>query len=180
MHLNNIPAQYGSYTDPILNNSAQADVLTSTTTNGSSGFSASRQSADSSQLSPLAQIVSALQLLQENNRSQYQQVTQKIAANLGTAAQTATATGETAAAKQLHQLATDFTTASVSGELPDLQGLANTIGGQYQTPAAADSEDRWSFTSTSPPVLTTNPALNPVTIILNTLSSSGKISAVAG
>jgi len=178
MHLNNIAEPYGSYTDPILNNSVQADVLTSTTTNGSKGFSASRQSADSTQLSPLAQIFSALQLLQENNKSQYQQVTHTIATNLGTAAQNATSSGESAAAKQLNQLATDFTQASVSGELPNIQDLANTIGGQYQSPAAVDSEDRWSFTSTSPPPLTTDPALNPLTIILNTLSSSGTISNV--
>jgi hypothetical protein len=178
MHLNPLAEQYAGYTDSLLNNSVQADLLKSTTTNGSSGFSASSHSGDSSKLSPLAQILSTLQHLQEKDLNQYQQVTQTIANNLETAAQTADSSGQAEAAGQLSQLATDFTNASVTGELPNIQDLANTIG--YPTPAKTDPEDRWSFTSPSPPAVSTNPALDPVSIILNTLASSGTISHTTG
>jgi hypothetical protein len=54
----------------------------------------------------------------------------------------------------------------MSGELPDVQALANVIG--YQTPIATEQEDRWSWSS---PFI---PELNPLSIILKTLSGSGK------
>jgi hypothetical protein len=64
--------------------------------------------SDSTQLSPLAQLLSTLQQLQQSNPIQYQQ---QIATNLQNAAQTAQAEGNTTAANQLNQLATDFTNA---------------------------------------------------------------------
>jgi len=84
---------------------------------------------DNGQLSPFAEILGTLQQLQQSNPTQYQQVTQQIATNLQSAAKTATADGNTAAASQLNQLATDFTNASTSGQLPNIQDLAQAIGG---------------------------------------------------
>jgi hypothetical protein len=89
----------------------------------------SGQQSDSGQLSPFAQLLSTLQQLQQSNPTEYKQVTQQIATNLQNAAQTATSDGNTSAANQLTQLATDFTTASQSGQLPNISDLAQAIGG---------------------------------------------------
>ena len=72
--------------------------------------------------------MSTLQQLQQSDPTKYQQVTQQIATNLQSAAQTAQAEGNTTAANQLNQLATDFTNASQSGQLPNVQDLAQAIG----------------------------------------------------
>jgi hypothetical protein len=86
---------------------------------------------DNGQLSPFAQILSTLQQLEQSNPAQYQQVTQQIGANLQSAAQTAQASGNTTAANQLNQLATDFTNASKSGQLPNIQDLSQAVGGHH-------------------------------------------------
>ncbi len=99
-------------------------------TSGTSGASAAQ--SDSSQLSPFAQILSTLQQLQQSNPGQYSTVTQQIATNLQSAAQTAQAAGNTTAATQLNQLATDFSSASGSGQLPNVQDLAQAAGGLQQ------------------------------------------------
>ncbi len=83
---------------------------------------------DSGQLSPFAQLMSTLQQVQQSSPSQYQQLTQQIAANLQSAAQTAQTQGNATAANSLNQLATDFTQASTSGQLPNAQDLAAAIG----------------------------------------------------
>jgi hypothetical protein len=88
-------------------------------------------SQDSSSLSPFTQLLSTLQQLQQSNPAQYQQVTQQIATNLQSAAQTATSDGNTTAANALNQLATDFTNASQNGQLPNIQDLAQAIGGGH-------------------------------------------------
>lgn len=111
-----------------------------TTTNNASGNGAPSslfQKSDQSQLSPFALIVTTLQQLQQSNPSQYQQLTQQIATNLQAAAKTAQADGNTAAAGQLNQLASDFTSASQSGQLPNLQDLAKAGGGHHHHHAAA-------------------------------------------
>ena len=66
------------------------------------------QQPDSGQLSSFAQLANTLQQLQQSNPAEYTQVTQKIAANLQSAAQTAQASGNTTSAAQLNQLSTDF------------------------------------------------------------------------
>ncbi len=83
------------------------------------------------QLSPFAQVMSALQQLQQSNPTQYQQVTSQIATNLQSAAQTATTDGNTQLASQLNQLATDFTNASQNNTLPNVQDLAQAMGGGH-------------------------------------------------
>jgi hypothetical protein len=178
MELNSIAALYGGYVDSLLNNpvqgnSVQGGILTSSSTNSSNGFSASSQSSDSSHLSPLAHIFSTLQQLQETNPARYQQVTQKIAVNLQNAAQTAEYDGNIPAASQLNQLATDFTDASTSGELPNIEDLASIIGGGYQpSPSSLEADNPWNTAAVSTPSFSLNPALNPLAIILNTLSSA--------
>ena len=133
----------------------------------------------------------------------YQQVTQQIATNLQSAAQTAQADGNSTAATQLNQLAKDFTSASTSGQLPSIQDLAKAIGGHHHHhhshAASADtdgdasgngSSSSTSNSSTASQSLsqllsafqangTQNESLNPMSIILNTLSSAG-ISASNG
>src|SRR5690348_1178694 len=101
---------------------------TKTTGNGISGIGVA---SDNRQLSPFAQLMIAFQQLQQSDPANYQQVTQQIATNLQGAAQTAQADGNSAAANQLNQLATDFTSASTSGQLPNMQDLAQAIFGHH-------------------------------------------------
>ena len=153
------------------------------------------QTQDNNNLSPFAQVMSELQQLQQSNPTQYQQVTQQIATNLTAAAQTATTAGNTTAASQLTQLATDFTNASTSGQLPNISDLAKAVSGQHHhhhhgghffpvsdaTPISSSTSTSSTNTSQTMNQLlstlqssaTQNSALDPMSIILNTLSSAG-------
>lgn len=162
-------------------------------TNSSSATSSVGLQADNSQLSPFAQLMSTLQQLQQTDPTKYQQVTQQIATNLQSAAQTAQSQGNTTAANQLNQLSTDFTTASKTGQLPNIQDLAQAMGSHghhhhhhsHSGSSDADSSSssgNSSSSSTSPlsqllSAVSTNStqsdALNPMNIILNTLSNAG-------
>jgi hypothetical protein len=194
----------GSYLQSILGTALQGTGLTSNTTgNSPSSISSLLQTQpDNGQLSPFAQLMSTLQQLQQSNPTEYKQVTQQIATNLQNAAKTATADGNTSAASQLTQLATDFTNASQSGQLPNIQDLAQAVGGgghhhhhHHGHAAASSSSTDSSSSSTSTSSTSTastgstspldqllaafqanssqNDALNPMSIIMNTLSSSG-------
>ena len=112
-----------NYVQQILASALQSAGVTASTT------ATPGSQSDTSQLSPFAQLVSTLQQLQESNPTEYKQVTAQIATNLQAAAQTATSQGNSSAASQLTQLATDFTSASQSGQLPNLQDLAQAVGG---------------------------------------------------
>jgi hypothetical protein len=180
-----------SYLQSILGTALQATGLTNT---GNSQNTASLASAavqpDNSQLSPFADIMSTLQQLQQTNPSQYQQITQQISANLLTAAQTAQTDGNTTAATQLNQLSTDFSSASKSGQLPSVQDLAQAIGGghhhhHFHAGSSGSDSNSTSSSSSSPSQTLSeflsamqsngsqNEALNPMAIILNTLSTAG-------
>jgi hypothetical protein len=197
-----------SYLQSILGSVLQNAGLTTSNANNSLGginqLSAAQQ-PDNGQLSPFAQLMSTLQQLQQANPTEYKQVTQQIATNLQSAAQTATTDGNTAAATQLNQLATDFKNASQSGQLPNIQDLAQAIGGHHHHhhhahAASADSDANStssgssssassdSATSSSSSVAnqmlaqllaafqtneTQNSALDPMSIINNTLSQAG-------
>ena len=157
---------------------------------GTSGLSSVTQS-DSQQLSPFAQMMSELQQLQQSDPTKYAQVTQQVAANLQSAAQTATSQGNTVAANQLTQLSTDFTQASQTGQLPNIQDLAQATGvtghhhGHHHHAGSASSDaDSASSSSSSSSTLsqllsafqansTESDALNPTSIIMNTLASAG-------
>jgi hypothetical protein len=162
-----------------------------------SGSALSALPSDNTQLSPYAQLTSELQQLQQSDPTKYQQVTQQIATNLQSAAQTATASGNTAAASQLNQLATDFQNASTSGQLPNFQDLAQAVGGghhhHHHFHAEASSTDSASSATTGASATASSSAtqslsqllaslqanssqsdaLNPMSIIMNTLSTAG-------
>ena len=180
-----------SYLQSILNTALQGTGLSPNSTSSSTSATSSQQ--DSGQLSPFAQLMSELQQLQQSNPTEYQQVTQQIATNLQTAAKTATTDGNTSAANQLTQLATDFTNASQSGQLPNVSDLAQAIGGGghhhhhhgHQADSSSSSTDASSSStssSTSPlqqllaafqSNATQNESLNPLSIITSTLASAG-------
>ena len=194
--MGSIASLSGSYLQSILSSVLQGSGLTgaSKNTKSSNALSTALQ-PDNSQLSPFAQVTSALQQLQQSDPSKYQQVTGQIATNLQSAAQSATASGNTALATQLNQLATDFQTASSSGQLPNFQDLAQAAGGHHHHhhmhggSATTDSDTSSATGTSSTGSSSTAPlsqllasmqssgsqsdSLNPMNIILNTLSTSG-------
>ena len=145
---------------------------TSNTTAAST--SSSVQQPDSGQLSSFAQVANTLQELQQSNPAQYTQVTQKIAANLQSAAQTAQASGNTAGAAQLNQLANDFSNASATGQLPNLQDLARAVGhhGHHHAAGSGSSAVNQLLTSLESGS-SQNTSTNAASIIQSTLTSSG-------
>jgi hypothetical protein len=181
-----------TYLQSILNSTLQASGLSTGSANNTNGILATVQQGDNQQLSPLAQMMSQLQQLQQSNPSQYQQVTAQIAKNLQSAASTASAEGNTAAATQLNQLSTDFTQASQTGQLPNIQDVAQAVGGHHhhghhhaQAADADSSSSTTSSTSTSQSQTLSqllsafqtssvqSDSLNPTAIILNTLNQAG-------
>jgi hypothetical protein len=185
-----------SYLQSVLGTALQTAGLSSNSNTGNTTQTAAVQQSDGSQLSPLAQVLSTLQQLQQSNPTEYQQVTQQIATNLQNAAQTAQSQGNTTAADQLNQLAKDFTTASQSGQLPNVQDLAQATGGHHHHHhhfhvAAADGTSSTTGATSNNPTSTTsdsglsqllaafqtnapqNQSLNPFSIIENTLASAG-------
>jgi len=155
------------------------------------------QTADINQLSPFAGLLSTLQQLQQSNSTQYSQITQQIATNLTTAANTATANGNTTAAATLNQLASDFTSASQTGQLPNVEDLAKAVhhghghhchassgGANPSDPSSAGSTSSSAGSATSDLLsqlissyqATTagnSQLVDPMTIIDNTLASAG-------
>jgi hypothetical protein len=186
-----------SYLQSIINTSLQNTRSTTNTIGGS--LSGINSVSDNSQLSPFAELLNTLQELQQSNPTEYQQVTQQIATNLQSAARTAQSEGNTTAANQLNTLATDFTNASQSGQLPNIQDLAQAIGGggrhHHHHGASSDSDSNSSASSSSSTSSTSdsssasqtvsqllaafqangahNESLNPMAIIMNTLQSAG-------
>jgi hypothetical protein len=154
-------------------------------------------------------VLSTLQQLQQTNPSQYQTITAQIATNLQTAAQTATTDGNTGAASELTQLSNDFTTASQNDQLPNIQDLAQAIGGNSghhhhhhshgaSSSSSTDSDSGSSSSSSSNgstngsqslsqllasfqsnSTSSQNGSLNPLNIILNTLNNAGVLGANA-
>jgi hypothetical protein len=197
MNVNSLSGTNSIYPPTLLNSSLSGAKSTSGSTGGTAGVSLG-STQDTNQLSPFAQLLSTLQQLQQSDPTEYQQVTQQIATNLQNAAKTASADGNTAAATQLNQLATDFTNASQSGQLPNVQDLAQAVSGghhhhghhMHATPIVAGTAPLDSgssagssgnstdliaqFLSNSGAVsLNQNNALDPMAIIRNTLSNAG-------
>ena len=174
-----------SYLQSILRTALQNTGLTGNTSGTSVTSAGNALQADSNQLSPFAQLMSTLQQLQQSNPAKYKQVTQQISTNLQAAAQTATTDGNSTAANQLSQLATDFSNASTSGQLPNIQDLAQAMGGggghhRHHHDSSADSSSSSGVSQALNQLLsalqaneTQNNALNPMQIISNTLSNAG-------
>jgi len=150
--------------------------------------SALDQQADSGRLSPFAQLISRLQRLQQSDPAKYQDVTKQIAANLQSAAETAQSQGNTTAATEFNQLATDFSDASSRGQLPNLQDLARAVSGghhrHHHRAHAAKTADSSSSANDASQILNQllssiqqagaiSDTLNPMNIILKTLSDAG-------
>jgi hypothetical protein len=182
-----------SYVKSLVSSALQGTGLTTNSANrnpATTGVSSVAQS-DSQQLSPFAQMMSELQQLQQSDPSKYSQVTQQIATNLQNAAQTATSQGNTFAASQLNRLSNDFTQASQSGQLPNIQDLAQAVGAgghhhghHHHVQASSSDADGGSSSGSSSSTLsqllsafqansTQSDALNPTSIIMNTLASAG-------
>jgi len=131
---------------------------------------------DGHQLSPFAKMLTALQQLQQSDPAKYAQVTNQISTNLEAAAQTAQSQGNTAAATQLNQLATDFSNASKTGQMPSIQDLAQAAGahrhhhGHHGHHAGSSEQVSQLFQSLQPDSQQTD-ALNPLSIINSTLGS---------
>jgi hypothetical protein len=144
-------------------------------------------------------MMNKLQQLQQTDPAKYKEITAQIAKNLESAAQTAQSQGNSTAASQLTQLSTDFKNASASGELPNVQDLAQatgsqSVGGQHHhlhshfVPSDLDcnattTSDTSSSSSVSQSLSqflaaaqasgTQSDSLDPTAIILSTLSNAG-------
>jgi hypothetical protein len=172
-----------------------AGLTTNTTANSVSRIGTP---TDNGHLSPFAQLMSALQQVQQSDPAKYQQLTQQIATNLQNAAKTAQGDGNSTAANQLNQLATDFTNASASGQLPNIQDLAQALAGHHHHhhhhshTGSASPESNSSTGSNSSSTSSSNAnqtvnqllsafqangtqsgSLDPMTIIMDTLSNAG-------
>jgi hypothetical protein len=157
---------------PALGKSGAADSKTAGSTSGA-GATQADQGADYNQSSPFSQVLSTLQQLQQANPAQYQQVTRQISANLQSASNTAQANGNSAAATELDTLATDFKSASQSGQLPSVQDLAGAVTGHrhHAHASGAASEVRQMLASIETGGVQSG--ANPMSIIGRTLSSAG-------
>jgi len=158
----------GGYIESLFTGAANG----SSSTNTAATKAATGNTPGSNELSPFAQILSSLQQLEQSSLSQYQQVTQQVAGNLQTASQSAIAAGKTALSSQLTQLSTDFKNASTSGQLPNVQDLAQAIGGgSYHHHHYSGGSSNSSAPSGSG--AGANSSLSALSIIDNTLSSAG-------
>jgi hypothetical protein len=183
--MSSISSLSNTYLQSILSAASQSTPLNSNTAANLVSSASKTQPADSNQLSSFAQLLSTLQQLQQSDPTQYQQVTQQIATNLKNAAQTATTEGNSTAAAQLNQLASDFSTASQNGQLPNIQDLSQAVGGsshhqhhhhQAQDSSASSSTSNQSLNQLLSTLQANGPqndSLNPLNIIVNTLSSAG-------
>ena len=134
----------GSNVPSILTSSAKNLSVQTGQSNSVGSSSPSIQSRpDNSQLSPFAQVLSSLQDLQQSDPAKYKDVTGQIATNLQDAANLAHSLGHTAAEAELTQLSSDFASASQTGQLPNIQDLAqlfaNTQGSAQGQRAQAQS-----------------------------------------
>jgi len=184
-----------TYLQSIVGTALQGAGLSTSQTKSTSPFA---QQPDQGRLSPFAQLLNTLQQLQQSNPTEYQQVTQQIATNLQSAAQTASTDGNTTAASQLTQLSKDFSQASQSGQLPSVQDLAQAVAGHHHhgghhhmhaesSDSNSDSSNGNSSNSGSSNASTSlsqllsafqtnesqSQALNPLSIIENTLTAAG-------
>lgn len=188
MSTSSISGLSSNYLQSLLSSALQGTNSTSNSTgsllNGISSSSL-EQPSDNGNLSPFAQLMSTLQQLQQSNPTQYAQVTEQISTNLQSAAQTAQSEGNTSEANQLSQLSTDFSNASQNGQLPNMRDLAQAIGGGHHhhhhgggvsSSSSSDSSSSQSISQLFADTQTSgsqSSSLNPMAIIMNTLSSAG-------
>jgi len=81
------------------------------------------------QLSAASTFLNKLQSMQQQNPAQFKQVTQSIATRLQSAAQAAAKAGSTSNANALTKLASDFQSASQTGQMPSAEQLQTDASG---------------------------------------------------
>jgi len=102
---------------------AQTQTTASSSPDAPSGTTrVSPPRAATTAISPLAQFLSRLQQVQQQDPERFKQVAAGLAAKLRNAAQAAQARGDSPRAAEFNQLATDFQKASQSGQMPDFGG----------------------------------------------------------
>jgi hypothetical protein len=101
----------------------------------SNGTSASSTSGPG-EMSPFAEMLKKLQQMEQSNPTQYAKVSQQISTNLSAASSTALQRGNTALASKLTTLSQDFSTASQTGQLPNIGDLETTMHMVGQTNAS--------------------------------------------
>lgn len=117
-----------------VNISALSNILPSLFQTGMSSSNANRSNAASpvstslaqdasSTISPLANFLSQLQQLDQQNPTEFKQVAANIGQQLTTEATAAEAQGNTAQANQLNQLASVFNSSAQTGQVPNAQQL---------------------------------------------------------
>jgi hypothetical protein len=89
------------------------------------------QRINSGDISPLAQFLSRLQQIQQQNPVRFKQVAENVATRLQKAAQNAQSSGNTAHASELNQLAAEFQNSAQTGQLPSIQDLQQVLGGHH-------------------------------------------------
>jgi hypothetical protein len=177
-----------SYLQSLLNNvqNTGSTVNNANDSLSSTAASSSLEQSDTGGLSPFAQLMSTLQQLQQSNPTKYAQVTEQIAKDLTTAAQTAQSQGNSSAASQLNQLATDFTNASTTGQLPNIQDLAQALGGHHHhhhhgggsgesssNSSSTSSTSTGSSTSSSASTTTASNSISQLNQLLSAFQASG-------
>jgi hypothetical protein len=175
-----------SYLQSMLGTVLQSAGLTSKTARSpsSTGPTSVPQTPEANHPSPFAVLLDALQQLDQSNPTKYSQVTQQIATNLTNAAETAQSSGQDSAASALSQLASDFSSASQNNQLPSIQDLANAVHllDHHSQPSPSDSgsasngranQSISQMLSAFQTDASQNDSLNPMSIILNTLSTAG-------
>jgi hypothetical protein len=133
---------------------------------------------DSAQLSPLAQLVGTLDALKESDPAKYTQVTRQIAKNLLAAARIAGSRGDSGAATDLAELATDFSATSDSGQLHTLlSDLTQAAGAGHAASASGIRRDGstdtklLAFLRTSESHSAQNAALDEAAVYVGTVST---------
>jgi len=175
--ITNLPNLF-NYLESAISNATQNAGVSPAAPGSANGTSASGSPSDNGELSPLGQILSQLQQIQQSDPTEYAQLTGQIATNLQNAAQSATNGGNTTAANQLNQLAQDFETASQSGELPNIGDLAHAIGGSglhhHHHAESSNSEDNSTsqVSQLFAPLEPNGSENSAASIILNTLVSA--------
>jgi hypothetical protein len=160
---------------PVTLEQAQAASGPTATTNSAGGNSAGK--SDSSHFSPLGQLINTLEQLPKTDPAKYKEVTQQIATNLQSAAQTAEAQGDSSQAKQLNALAADFSSASQSGQVSAvIQDLTPVVAGAHpqrgSSPDGANNQ-LLSLLQANESQNTQSTNRQATATILNTLNASG-------
>ncbi len=125
-----------SYLQPLISTSVISTTLQNAGLNNNTNSARVAESSlglksDSPEISPLAQMMTTLQQLQQTDPAKYKEVTGQIATTLQKAAQSAQSDGNTTVVAALNQLSSEFQDASQTGQMPNLKNLATAHSGHH-------------------------------------------------